>query len=133
MWGSEHGGLTHVVIVAHGGPECLSFLDGDHDGDDLASLLEGASPSCAPKYFMSLACKTGRAGFGKAFSGGAACGHFSGPHQSVHGAVALQYAQVYFSSLLLAGLKPGRARKRAQDSLPPGNHFLEWSAGSRTA
>lgn len=130
-WSANHGALTHVVLVGHGSKTSLKFVDGWVLGSNLAAELTQAAPGGSAKAFISLACNTGYAGFGKSFSEAGCCAWLAAPFQAVHGAVALQYAETYFSSLLLAGSKPGRARRRAQAALPGRNHFVEWRNGAR--
>jgi hypothetical protein len=132
-WTQNEATLTHVVIVGHGSDSSIRFLDDTISGEDLGSELSEATAGGTPKTFISLACKTGHATFAKKFSTTPCCERIVAPFQSVHGAVALQYTQTYFSSLLLAGSKPGRALRNAQLSLPAGNHFTEWKQGEKIA
>ncbi len=128
-WSLQHSVVTHVVLVGHGSATSLKFVDQWVAGTALGAALVEAGASDA-KEFVSLACYTGRKSFAGGLSTSACCASITGPFGAVHGAVAMQYAQTYFSSLLLGGAAVGTARRHAFQSLPRGNRVRLWKKGS---
>lgn len=133
VWERNHPLISHVVIVGHGSSEAFHLVDGTVSGHDLATALHEAAQDASPKAFISLGCETGRAPFAKEFSQSDCCRWFLGAFQDIHGAVAAQYVETYFSSRLLIGSTHGVARRWAQAGLPNRVHFAEWFNGHKSA
>jgi len=128
VWNANHGAVTHIVLVAHGRPDALHFVDPEWvDGSALDTMLGGAAPQ--PKEFLSLACQTGRADFAKTFSRSSVCSSFIAPFQNVHGAVASQFCQMYFTARFLGGSSVKVAFRSASKGLGVGAHFRLWQSG----
>lgn len=128
VWATNHGMASHVVLIAHGGPTAVRFVDpGWVDAAALRQVLE--QPNIRPKEFLSLACLTGRAEFAKPFSLSLACRSFLGPFQSVHGALASQYCQSFFTARFLAGKSTKVAYRTAAKGIAVGTHFRLWRDG----
>lgn len=129
-WKAFQGVVTHVVLAGHGSPTSMKFLDkGWVTGAALGAALMAAVPDGTAKEFVSLACQTGHMPFARGLSSAACCASLTAPFQAVHGVVAMQYAETYFSTLLVEGASAGNARRRAQAALPHGNHFRLWRNG----
>jgi hypothetical protein len=132
-WTANHGGTSHVVIVGHGVANGLQFMaDGGLTtvtGKALAERLRQLAPNSAPKTFISLACRTGPAAFGKPFSQSAICRDFIGPRDEVHGAAASQFCQSLLSEHVLDGVEIPWAYNRARQSVVKGRRFIRWRDG----
>jgi hypothetical protein len=133
QWETNHSLLTHVVLIGHGSSKAFDFVGGAMTGDELGAALTALAPATPPKDFISIACETGRSPFAKHFSQTPICQSILGAFQEIHGAVALQFVETYFSSLLLIGSSSRVALRRAQEGLPSGTHFAEWRDGRKTA
>lgn len=127
-WAFNSAAQTHCILVGHGKPEGLKFLDhqslvsGTHLG---TALTEVATPTSAPKA----SCLTGRAAFANGFSATKICSAFIGPHQSVHGASASQYIQTLLAHHLLDGTELLAAHRRANKSTSRGTSFRFFRSG----
>jgi hypothetical protein len=129
VWRVNHGMASHVVLVSHGRPDAVRFVDpGWVRAAGFCQVLD--QPGVTPKEFISLACQTGRAEFAKAFSNSASCRSFLGPFQSVHGALASQYCQAYFTARFLGGQSTKVAFRTAAKGIAVGTHFRLWRDGT---
>lgn len=130
----EHEGLpsTHIVMVGHcDGNSLLLAANESLSGAQFGQLLlDGGG---VPKTVVSLACKSGRAGFGKALSQSGGCAGVLAPFNDIHGAAAVLMAATYFTELLLNGTQSATARKRARAALPPPAPLSWWRDGTKLA
>ncbi len=134
FWGDNHGAYSHIVLVGHAGPHGMKFLGSHLSGRDFAQRVETVEgPGARAKHYVSLACESGRAVFGKEFSKSRACSRLVAPYQTVHGATASHFAQSYFASLLLEGRTPMTAFKHAAMAVRGETHFRLWINGSIVA
>lgn len=128
FWAANHGTYSHVVLIGHGDKDLLGFaVDGDVHAPDVLHAFE--TPDCAQKTFLSLACKTGYVTFGGHFSKSHICREFIAPFHSVHGAVASQFCQTFFTFHLLEGKGAKVAFNHARLGVPGGVSFRLWSNG----
>lgn len=131
-WTINSAAQTHCILVGHGDPAGIKFLDHQSfvSGRDLgAALTEAAARNSSPKAFLSLSCLTGRANFANGFSATKICREFIGPHQSVHGASASQYIQTLLAHHLLDGTELLPAHRRANRSTSKGTSFRFFRSG----
>lgn len=129
FWGPNQGTYSHVVLIGHGGTDLLGFaVDGDVSARDVIHSFEVVGAE--PKTFVSLACKTGFATFGGKFSRSEICKEFIGPFHSVHGAVASQFCQTFFTSHFLEGMTTKVAFNHSRVNVPGGVSFRLWSNGT---
>lgn len=128
FWNKHHAVYSHVILIGHGRQDSIRFsVSGWRSGADLGDAF---SPSAVvKKNFVSLCCSTGYADFGREFSSALACGSLVAPFQSVHGAVASQYCQVYLTSHFLYGCSAGVAHAQARDALSGTASFRFWKSG----
>jgi hypothetical protein len=128
VWQSSQAAFSHVVLISHGRPDALRLVDPDWmRAPDLHAALAAAGGSA--KEFLSLACQTGRADFGRPFSESTVCSSFIGPFQSIHGATASMFCQLYFTARFLGGASVKVAFRLASQNLGVGGHFRLWQAG----
>lgn len=128
VWHTNHGAVSHVVLVGHGRPDAFHFVDPHWMlAADLSDAM--AAPGVVAKEFISLACQTGRADFGKPFSESAVCSTFIAPFQNIHGATASMFCQLYFTARFLGGSSVKVAFRLASKNLGVGGHFRLWQAG----
>ena len=99
-WTTYAAAYTHVVVIGHSNGAGLVFgAESAHvPAADLASIVAGTK-----REYLFLACKSGRAAFGRPFSEGTGCGSLVAPFNSLHAAVAAQYAGLYFGERFLGG------------------------------
>lgn len=98
VWAMQHAVRTHVVLIGHCDGRSIVFgVGGSLTATQLGDLLAGAQP----KHFVSLACKSGLRDFAATFSTLDVCASLIAPFQSVHGAIASQFLQCFFSFHLL--------------------------------
>jgi len=130
LWAKNADAASHVIFLGHGAHDSLRFTDREErvTGKQLGEILLAANSATRPKVFLSLACLTGRASFAREFSKSPVCREFFGPFQSVHGAVASQYAQNVLAFHLLDGLEMAAAHRNA-GQLAGGSHFRRWKDG----
>ena len=105
-------------------------IDGWRDVPELLSIFGECNPT--PKTFVSLCCKTGDADFGGAFSQSTICHSLLAPFHSVHGAIASQFCQTFFSHHLLSGKSVTVAFNKSRNAIPEGTHFRLWKNGHLT-
>lgn len=132
VWTASHGMASHVVLIAHGAPTSVRFVDpGWVDAATLSDIFD--QPGVRPKEFLSLACQTGRMAFARPLSLSPSCSSFLGPFQSVHGALASQYCQSFFTARFLAGSSTKVAYRTAAKGMAVGAHFRLWRQGNYEA
>ncbi len=130
-WGKLHGGYSHVVIIGHGSENGIHFgVGGLLDAGTMLAILGECEPT--PKTFVSLCCKTGYAAFSKPFSESSLCQSLVAPFHSVHGAIASQFCQTFFSYHLLSGETTKIAFKHSRNAVPGATHFRLWQDGKVT-
>lgn len=129
FWVDNHWLVSHLIVVGHGSENGLTFgVDGRVDPATFAAALTVADVE--PKVILSLACRTGRAGFAKALSRSTpVASAVVGPLDPVHGAVASQFSQTFLAHHLLAGSSLRVAFKNAKAGVPTGAVFRMWAAG----
>lgn len=129
FWEMNQGAYSHVVLIGHGGKDLLGFaVDGDVSVADVIQSFEILNAQ--PKTFVSLACKTGYVSFGGKFSRSVICKEFIAPFHSVHGAIASQFCQTFFTSHFLEGKSAKVAFNHARINVPGGVSFRLWSNGN---
>ncbi len=130
FWEKEHANFACVVLAGHGSPQSLVFaIDGSVSAENLAAVLD-APQGVAPKVLMSLACRTGQAGFAKRLSCATSCRAFVAPFHSVHGAIASQFSQTLLAYLMLEGKTIAVAYRHARKSVPGTVSFRLWQNGA---
>lgn len=124
-WGQDHAAYSHIIAIGHGRRNAIRFGANDWvDAEALAAILEEPSPS--RKAFVSLCCETGYAAFSKKLSSYGICRAVIAPYHDVHGAIASQFCQTYFSYHLLEGETISVAYKHAREAVPGGAIFRMW-------
>jgi hypothetical protein len=131
-WTVYHGSTSHVVLVGHGTATSLRFLGSSVSAKSLGTSLTDAAPTATPKTWISLACLTGRADFGRPFSESAVCKDLVAPFRSVHGAAASHFCQSLLTEHILEGLELVHAYKRAAKGVAGGHSFRRWRDGKKT-
>lgn len=128
MWKDVEPMTSHVVLIAHGFSEGLTFLI---DGDVSATQVLQAFPHMGgdPRRFISLACETGRNPFAGEFSAGEGVESFVAPYHSIHGALASQFCQAYYIHHVFDGRTSAPAYRWAKKSMPTGVNFTFWRDG----
>ncbi len=128
FWLTNQAAFSHVVLIGHGGTDALGFaVDGDVAAADVINTF--AVVGAPSKTFISLACKTGYATFGGKFSRSQICKEFIAPFHSVHGAIASQFCQTFFTSHFLEGRSAKVAFNHARTNVPGGVSFRLWTKG----
>jgi hypothetical protein len=130
LWTQYHSIISHVVLVAHGATDGVTFAtSGLCSADDLVEPFTAANVN--PKSFISLCCKTGHAGFSKIFSQASAsiCRNLIAPFQSIHGAIASQFTQTFFAYHFLEGQSLAVAFRNAREAVPGASKFRLWRSG----
>ncbi|WP_207576330.1 hypothetical protein, partial [Mycolicibacterium confluentis] len=130
-WMKNSAAQTHCVLIGHGDPAGIKFLDRDSlvTGLELGKALTDAAPDKSAKSFLSLSCLTGRAAFGNGFSSTGICKEFIGPYHSVHGAAASQYTQTLLAHHLLDGVELLPSHRRANRSTSKNSTFRFYRSG----
>lgn len=126
IWKKNHKAYSHVVIVGHGSSDGITF---GVDGLTRAERFENPFGNTGPVNLVSLCCETGYAAFSKPLSQQKAFRCVIAPFHSVHGAVASQFCQTFFSYHLLEGETLAVAFKHARESVPGGASFRMWRDG----
>ena len=127
IWTQYHGAYRHVVLIAHGGPNGLTFGTDPVSAESLGQVF--SLEDQAQKLFISLCCETGQANFARPFSMAAGCEALIAPFQSIHGAVGSQFCQTLLAFHLLEGRTTKVAFKNAQQLVPNGARFRFWQKG----
>lgn len=122
-----------VVLLGHGTPNHLKFVDGDVTPTQLANILNPEKKNRPHRTVLSLACRTGTASFGREFSKAAWCQNYIGPHHSVNGVAASQFCQTLLGFHFLEGLGMGASHKEAAEHVPGGSSFRRWQGGRLAA
>lgn len=124
----DYPGVSHVVLIGHGGQGGLSFaVDGLVDPTKIGKVF--AVPGQCATTFISLCCKTGFGSFAKGFFKGFGDCIFIAPYHSVHGAIASQFVQTYLGHHFLDGKTFKVAFNKAQEDIPSGVQFRFWKNG----
>ena len=132
IWNDVGPLYTHLVIVGHGSKNGIQFgLDSFESAEDIAAVFEESDTTISS--FVSLCCETGYADFGKKLSRFQSCKSVIAPFHSVHGAVASQFCQTFFSYHLLEGETQKVAFKHSRDTVPGSTSFRLWQSGELTA
>jgi hypothetical protein len=130
VWQKEQAAYSHLVLIGHGKEDAIKFgVDDWIRADSLADILTGGNQ----KTFISLCCKTGNAAFAKKFSVQSNCGAFIAPFHGIHGAVASQFCQTFYSYNMLKGNTIPIAFKKARDAVVQGTSFRLWKNGNMLA
>lgn len=127
FWRTHHGEFRHVVLVGHGSDDSVLFGDVPVSASQLSKKIFLAAPGM--KVVVSLCCRTGRASFAKAFSNRQRAEAFIAPLNSVHGADASTFVQLFLSQSLLEGATTATAFKRAEKGIGVGRDFRMWKHG----
>lgn len=124
-WQREHGAYSHVILIGHGRKDAVRFGEDDWvNADDLAKILSAPNPF--RKALISLCCETGYASFSKRLSSHGILRAVIAPFHDVHGAIASQFCQSYFSYHLLEGETISVAFRHAKEAVPGGAIFRMW-------
>lgn len=127
-WWTQNGAVyTHVLLIGHGAADGVLFgVGGKASPGEFASAFSGGGSG---KTLISLACLTGRKEFAKPVSLSPPFKRVIAPFQSVHAAIASQFAQTYLASHLLMGRTPKIAWRDARRSTPGTDSFRMWVNG----
>lgn len=132
IWKNVGKLYTHFVIVGHGSKNGIKFgLSDLKSASDIAKIFDESDTNVSS--FVSLCCDTGYASFGKKLSQSQSCANVIAPFHSVHGAVASQFCQTFFSYHLLEGETQRVAFKHSRDTVPGSTSFRLWQRGEMTA
>jgi len=132
IWNDVGRLYTHFVIMGHGSEHGIRFgLDDLESASDIAEVFDKSDTDVSS--FVSLCCETGYAGFGKNLSRSQSCKNVIAPFHNVHGAVASQFCQTFFSHHLLEGKTQKVAFKHSRDTVPGSTSFRLWQNGVMTA
>lgn len=117
--------FSHVVLIGHCDAAGLKFGIGGFKSPAAFGGLLGPNP-VHRLTFVSLACESGRASFAQPFSRLAFCEALIAPFHTVHGAIASQYCQSFFTHLLLLGETLSVAHRHARQFTPGSTTFRLW-------
>jgi hypothetical protein len=124
-WPQNAPAFTHVVLIGHGSKDSVTFgVGGNVRSNDLAQHM--AVEPVRQWSFLSLCCQTGYAEFAKRFSAEPCCREIIAPFNSVHGAVASQFAQSFFAFHFVEGETPSVAFRHARAGTPGAVGFRLW-------
>lgn len=131
LWARYHGMCKQVVLIGHGSKKGLYFGNDEVLAERFVGLIEAPNPE--PKELISLACKTGYAGFAQAVSQSSRVSQIAAPFHSVHGCVASLFASTYLHERLLSCCSAKVAFKHARNELVGATSFRLWTNGKLTA
>ena len=133
VWDQNHGGFTHVVLIGHGDRnKGVCFANSKwKKAHALNAVFRSAAAK--PKTIVSLCCETGYANVAQTISEMDYCENFVAPFHSVHGAIASQFCQSFFTYILLQGESIGNAFRHARDGTPGAKIFRHWVDGEMVA
>ncbi|WP_230684658.1 hypothetical protein, partial [Pseudomonas putida] len=132
IWSVEQANYSHVILIGHGSQDSLLLANEGWAGREaIAKAFQ--KRGAKKKVFISLCCKTGYQSLGGMLSKMAICSQFIAPFQSVHGAIASQFAQTFLAYHLLQGESTGVAFKHARESTPGSTSFRLWKKGKLKA
>ena len=128
IWHKNQGAYTHLVLIGHGQKDGIKFgVDGlvsaEKINEEVIRKWGGSK-----KTIISLCCKSAYKEFGGQVSSCAQCSYFIGPYHSVHGAVASQFYQTFFTHHLIEGKSVVVAFKRARNSVAGNSSFRLWES-----
>jgi hypothetical protein len=130
FWAANHGGSSHIILIGHAHGGTITFVDvGPVTGAGFAAALTTAAPVASEKFWVSLACSSGRQNFAKAFAESSVCSRFVAPYGILHGAAASHFCQTFFLTLLLTGSTPARSFSAAARAVIGETHFRLWRNG----
>ncbi len=128
VWAANHEAYSHVLLIGHGSRDgVLVGPDGLTGPAELAGLFKAAG--CSSKVFLSLCCETGAASFARPFSESGVCLALIAPLRALHGAIASNLCQSYFTHHFLDGLGVKASFNRVKNGLPGGGGFRFWCRG----
>jgi len=128
LWESSGAAYPYLVLIGHGSSNSMHFgVEGAVDATEFSSLFGSTDHfvSCV----LSLCCKTGRADFAKPLSKSSGCRSVIAPQKSIHGALASQFTQLFFTHHLLDGLTKKVAYTRAKKEISGSGTFKYWENG----
>lgn len=132
IWNNVGRLYTHVVVVGHGTQDGIRFgLDDLESATDIAKVFDESDTDVST--FVSLCCATGYARFAKNLSKSKSCKNVIAPFHNVHGAVASQFCQTFFSYHLLEGETQKVAFNHSRAAVPGSTSFRLWQKGHMTA
>jgi len=131
VWNDEHSSISHVIFIGHGRENAIKFGDDWINPQELIDVFN--IENSFQKQFISLCCNTGYADFGREFSKFEMCEFFVAPFQSVHGSVASQFCQAYFTHHILNGETGKVAFNNARNNVPDATNFRMWQRGKFVA
>jgi hypothetical protein len=121
--------FSHLVLVSHCDSHGLKFgVGGTVAPTDLAGIV--GLPSNHRMTFVSLACESGRASFSKEFSQLPFCEALLAPYHPVHGVIASQFCQSFFSHLFILGESLKIAFRHARQYTVGSTSFRLWKSGA---
>lgn len=124
-WPQHAPAFSHVVLIGHGSQGSVTFgVEGRVSSSDLA--LHMAVQPVRQWSFLSLCCQTGYAEFAKRFSAEPLCREIVAPFNSVHGAIASQFAQSFFAFHFIEGETASVAFRHARTGTPGAVSFRLW-------
>lgn len=126
IWNRDHRLYSHVVLIAHGDGDTMTFGSEQLTPKDLADCFAGTNSQA--KSFISLCCHSGKASFAKPFSQETPCHTFIAPFRECHGATASQFCQTLLAHHFLEGMTLRSAFKNSQNA-PGGTSFRYWKNG----
>lgn len=130
-WSSIQDDVGIVVFIAHGietGEGIYFAVGGLVKAPALLGILGNPKDS---KYFLSLACYSGKQPFGEEFSKNRKiCKGLFAPSTEVHGAIASHYCQTFISYMILNGNGGVEAWRNSIRALPDNTNFKMWSRGN---
>lgn len=132
-WEFNSAAKTHCVLIGHGEPAGIKFIDRDmpFSGEEIGAMLtEASGAKRSPKTFLSLSCRTGLTQFARGLSAAPVCKEFIGPVTSIHGASASQYMQTLLAHHLLDGMEILPSHRRANKSTCKGTSFRFFRSGA---
>ena len=128
IWERDTKLYSHVVLIGHGTRKSIVFgVDGETSAEEFVEILN--QPDKDPKVFVSLCCLTGYQAFASKFSASPVCSSLVAPFHSVHGAIASQFCQSFYTYHMLMGETTRVAFRHAPDAIPGGTHFRLWQDG----
>ena len=128
FWKVNHAAYSHVILIAHGDKDRMTFAaDESVTVKEMQSAFENVDGT--RKTFISLSCRTGHEAFGSRFSQSSVCKEFIGPLDDVHGALASQFCQLFFTAHLLEGRTVKSAISGARKATVGAKGFRLWCNG----
>lgn len=130
FWHQHHGEFRHIILVGHGDNNSILFGREKVSSSQLSETIFLTATEM--KVVVSLCCNTGRASFAKQFSNRQRAEAFIAPLNSVHGADASTFIQLFLCQSLLDGATTATAFKRAERGIGVERNFKMWKHGEMT-